>query len=67
MVSKYAKEIFIRLEQDGEDPPYMIADNNAEDFAEPGKKVKAARYRLVEEVTVTSKTTVSVRQSKRRV
>ena len=67
MVSKYAKEIFIRLEQDGGDPPYMIADFGPDDFAEAGKKVRAARYRLVEEVTVESKTTVSVRSSRKRV
>jgi hypothetical protein len=68
VAKKFPQEVFLHVgDLDAvEDEQWWAVDEKPEHFAEVNKKLLAGRYKLVETVEVTAKTSISVRKSARR-
>ena len=64
---KFPTEVYLHIGDESQsiDEQWFAVDEKPEHFAEAKRKIVAARYKLVELVTVQAKTTVSVRKSRR--
>lgn len=57
---KFPKEVYVRIEDPNSEDAYLVANVDADEFAETGEEIRAGLYRLVEEVVVTAQINVSV-------
>ena len=67
VAKKFPQEIYLHVDDDSQplDEQFFSIDEKPEHFAETKRKLVAAKYKLVEVVTVQAKTIVSVRKSRR--
>lgn len=57
---KLPKQLYVRIENPGTEDEFLLANATIDEFAEVGETIRAGLYQLVEEVTVTARTEISV-------
>jgi hypothetical protein len=67
MARKFPQEIFLHVDDESqpEEDQWFSVDEKPDAFAETKRKIVAGRYRLLETVVVSAKTSVSVRKRRK--